>query len=57
MAGRAAIDEEATGHTGCVLVEEAASDVSEEPPKLEPLPQFSVGVPAGWKDALYEEQH
>ena len=28
--------------------------ILEEIPKLEPLPQFSVGVPKGWKDALYD---
>ncbi len=27
---------------------------SAEHPALEPLPQFSVGVPKGWKDALYD---
>jgi hypothetical protein len=51
------MDEKVISRTHYVLVEEAAHDVSEEAPKLEPLPQFSVGVPAGWKDALYDEQH
>ena len=49
--------EEARDRADYVLVEKAAPDVSEEVPKLEPLPQFSVGVPAGWKDALYDKQH
>ena len=25
----------------------------EQPVLLKPLPQFSVGIPEGWKDALY----
>ena len=31
-----------------------AAEVVEEVPKMEPLPQFSVGVPEGWKDAFYD---
>ena len=57
MVGHTSMDEKVISRTHYVLVEEAAHDVSEEAPKLEPLPQFSVGVPAGWKDALYDEQH
>lgn len=30
------------------------AEVREELPKLKPLPQFSVGIPEGWKDALYD---
>ena len=30
------------------------AEVIENLPKLEPLPQFSVGIPEGWKDALYD---
>ena len=29
-------------------------EILEELPELELLPQFSVGVPEGWKDALYD---
>ena len=32
-------------------------EVVENSRKLEPLPQFSVGVPASGKDTLYDEQH
>lgn len=31
-----------------------AAEVREDMPKLEPLPQFSIGIPEGWKDALYD---
>ncbi len=31
-----------------------AAEVMEDTPKLEPLPQFSIGIPEGWKDALYD---
>ena len=57
MVGRTNTDEKTISRTDYVLVEEAGHNVLEEVPKLEPLPQFSVGVPAGWKNALYDEQH
>lgn len=31
-----------------------AAEVIEDTPKLRPLPQFSIGIPEGWKDALYD---
>ena len=55
MVGRTLMNEETISRTGYDPVKQAASDVAEEVPKIEPLPQFSVGVPAGWKDALYDE--
>ena len=30
-----------------------AAEVMEDLTKLEPLPQFSIGIPIGWKDAIY----
>ena len=42
------------GTTVSIQQYQSVAEIVEDLPKLEPLPQFSVGIPQGWKDALYD---